>query len=221
MCVCVNTCTADDLRILYTAATKYTISRIMHPMSQKWSNDDTRCPMTWKVRLGGLAGQQPVRYSYTQHRSHPRRVGRFIIMSKIAAASSAKKAGPGKQPKNASPRREGGGAARSNPALKWQLGGLIAGVVVALLSTTAPGQQVRDKEGDRERSGLIIQFSVLFCFSYCRTLIALPTCEVHHRVDSTRHICATTLETTLHTAAAAAATTIAECAWVRVVLLFC
>lgn len=29
------------------------------------------------------------------------------------------------------------------PALKWQMGGLIAGIVVAILSTTEPGQKVR------------------------------------------------------------------------------
>lgn len=65
----------------------------------------------------------------------------FIIMSKTAASSSAKNAGAaGKQPKNASGGR--GAAPSSNSAFKWQLGGLIAGIVVALVSTTAPGQQV-------------------------------------------------------------------------------
>lgn len=29
-----------------------------------------------------------------------------------------------------------------NPAFKWQMGGLIAGIIVALASTTEPGRQV-------------------------------------------------------------------------------
>lgn len=31
----------------------------------------------------------------------------------------------------------------AQPALRWQLGGLIAGVAVAILSSTEPGKQVR------------------------------------------------------------------------------
>lgn len=41
--------------------------------------------------------------------------------------------------------------ADSNPAFKWQMGGLIAGIIVALISTTEPGQQVC--ESRRERGG--------------------------------------------------------------------
>ncbi|CAM9829612.1 unnamed protein product [Pylaiella littoralis] len=59
-------------------------------------------------------------------------------MSKTAAAST-KKAGPGKKTSDAAP--SSNGATRANPALKWQLGGLIAGILVALMSTTEPGQQ--------------------------------------------------------------------------------
>lgn len=29
-------------------------------------------------------------------------------------------------------------------AFKWQVGGLIAGIIVAIISTTEPGQQVRE-----------------------------------------------------------------------------
>lgn len=32
---------------------------------------------------------------------------------------------------------------QENPALRWQLGGLIAGVIVAIISMTEPGKKVR------------------------------------------------------------------------------
>ena len=35
-------------------------------------------------------------------------------------------------------------APNANPALRWQLGGLIAGVIVAIISSTEPGEKVRD-----------------------------------------------------------------------------
>lgn len=66
-------------------------------------------------------------------------------MSKTAAAS-VKKAGAVKQPKKAAPQSGKETDSRANSALKWQLGGLIAGIVVALVSTTEPGQQVKVTE---------------------------------------------------------------------------
>lgn len=82
-------------------------------------------------------------------------------MSKTAAAST-KKAGPGKKTSDAAP--SSNGATRANPALKWQLGGLIAGILVALISTTEPGQQVRERE---EKGGLSCPFPYAVFALYC------------------------------------------------------
>lgn len=50
-----------------------------------------------------------------------------------------KVASPKKAPvKKKAPKKE----SNAQPALKWQLGGLIAGIVVAIVSMTEPGQQV-------------------------------------------------------------------------------
>lgn len=53
-------------------------------------------------------------------------------MAKAASTKKApvKKKAPAKEPNNA------------QSAWKWQMGGLIAGIIVAIISTTEPGKQV-------------------------------------------------------------------------------
>ena len=58
----------------------------------------------------------------------------------MAKSSSAKKV---TTKKPAAQQQQQPQEAKSQPALKWQLGGLIAGIVVALLAKTEPEQQVR------------------------------------------------------------------------------
>lgn len=59
----------------------------------------------------------------------------------------------------------------ANPAFKWQMGGLIAGIIVALVSTTEPGRQVGDQRAYR------LLLSPLFCCLICWVHGPLGTTE--------------------------------------------
>jgi len=65
----------------------------------------------------------------------------------------AKAASTKKVPAKKSTAKEKAKEAKNQAALKWQVGGLIAGIVVALLAKTEPGQQVRERERRREKKG--------------------------------------------------------------------
>lgn len=64
----------------------------------------------------------------------------------MAKPASTKKS-PAK--KEIAPKKEPNAA---QPAFKWQMGGLIAGIIVAIISTTEPGQQVREPSRERGRT---------------------------------------------------------------------